>query len=369
MSIRFFIIAAVSAFLAACSCGGDDSKNVDFSKINTFVVSDSSGYEVGKGRAYAVINIAEPSGLSKLCKKNYAMWVSTVLQVDPTDDKNAVQSLATAFAQKEALRNQAYFIDNQNELEDRYISEIYTRVGIRKLYEDQQYITFMKEDTVVRGEVHKSHLAVGFTFNKEDFALADLLNTDDVKSYRKKITDQLQKSMGMSHDQLLDYLFLGDDCKKEGVVPLPANGPFLLADSLVFLYQEYEIAPYKAGMPCVKLPFKRKKQVAKTGTAEKSANSDAKNAKTDSGKKSVKSEKKKTDSAKKQSKKDKKSAGSEKKKTKSADSPKKKSNTDKKPSKADKKRLSRTRNQRNPRNLTRNRQKNSILFFCYNYFL
>ena len=104
MSIRFFIIAAVSAFLAACSCGGDDSKNVDFSKINTFVVSDSSGYEVGKGRAYAVINIAEPSGLSKLCKKNYAMWVSTVLQVDPTDDKNAVQSLATAFAQKEALR-------------------------------------------------------------------------------------------------------------------------------------------------------------------------------------------------------------------------------------------------------------------------
>lgn len=338
MSIRFFIIAAVSAFLAACSCGGDDSKNVNFSKINTFVVSDSSGYEVGKGRAYAVINIAEPSGLSKLCKKNYAMWVSTVLQVDPTDDKNAIQSLAAAFSQKEALRNQAYYIDNQNELEERYIREIYTRVGIRKLYEDQQYITFMKEDTVVRGEVHKSHLAVGFTFNKEDFALAELLNTDDVKSYRKKITEQLQKSMGKSHEQLLDYLFLGDDCKKEGVVPLPANGPFLLGDSLVFLYQEYEIAPYKAGMPCVKLPFKRQRHATKNGAPEKCPDAKAKKNKSDAEKKPDKSDKNTSGSVKKNAKSGTKSAGSANKKSnankKSADSVKKKSNTDKKSSKS-----------------------------------
>ncbi len=341
MSIRLFIIAAVSAFLAACSCGGDDSKNVDFSKINTFMVSDSSGYEVGKGRAYAAINIAEPSGLSELCKKNYAMWVSAVLQVDPTDDKNAIQSLATAFAQKEALRNQAYFIDNQNELEERYVREIFTRVSIRKLYEDKDYITFMKEDTIVRGEVHKAHLAVGFTFNKADFALAELLDQDDVKSYRKKITAQLEKSMGKTHQQLLDYLFLGDDCKKEGMVPLPANGPFLQDDSLVFLYQEYEIAPYKAGMPCVKLQFKRPKQADKADETQKSADTKAKKSKADSAKKSEKSEKKKADSAKKQSKPEKKSAGSDKKKTKSdkksAESPKKKSNADKKSSKSDKK--------------------------------
>ena len=339
MIIRLSVLSILSLFLAACSCGGDDSKNVDFSKINTFLVADSSGYEVGKGKAYAVINIAEPSGLSELCKKNYAMWVSTVLQVDQTDDKNAIQSLATAFAQKEALRNQAYFIDNQNELEERYIREIYTRVGIRKIYEDQQYITFMKEDTVVRGEVHKAHLAVGFTFNKEDFALAELIGSDDVKSYRKKITAQMEKLMNKSHDQLLDFLFLGDDCKKEGFVPLPANGPFLLDDSLVFLYQEYEIAPYKAGMPCVKLPFKRPKQSAKTDEAAKKADSKSKKAKSD--KKSSKSDNKKTDSAKKKSKTDNKSSGSAKKKTqsdkKSADSAKKKTNTDKKSSNSDKK--------------------------------
>ena len=341
MAFRFFFLSILSVFLAGCSCGGDDSKNADFSKINTFVVSDSSRYEVGKGSAYAVINIAEPSGLSELCKKNYAMWMSTVLQVEPTDDKNAIQSLATAFAQKEALRNQAYFIDNQNELEERYVREIFTRVGIRKLYEDKDYITFMKEDTVVRGEVHKAHLAVGFTFNKADFALAELLGKDDVKSYRKKITAQLEKSMGKTHEQLLDYLFLGDDCKKEGMVPLPANGPFLVDDSLVFLYQEYEIAPYKAGMPCVKLPFKRPKQAGKTEVAEKSADSKTKKSKPDSSKKSEKSEKKKTDSAKKQSKPETKSAGSAKQKTKSdkksADSAKKKTNNDKKSSKSDKK--------------------------------
>ena len=259
MPFRFLFcsILLCVACLALTACSGDKGPEGGFYKINTFVVSDSAGYKVGKGTAFATVFIDDPSGLSELCKKNYAMWVSTVLQVDPTSDKEAIKSLAAAYTRSEALKNQAAFINNKEELDAMLAREVYTKTGIRKIYEDKDYISFMKEDTVFRGDQSKANLSVGYTFTKTDFTLVDLVNPADVTEYRRQITEQLGKTLVKKPEQLLDYLLIEDDCRKQGMVPLPANGAFLQDDSLVFLYQEYEIAPYKAGRPCVKLPFKR----------------------------------------------------------------------------------------------------------------
>ena len=259
MPFRFLFrsILLCVACLELTACSGDKGPEGGFYKINTFVVSDSAGYKVGKGTAFATVFIDDPSGLSELCKKNYAMWVSTVLQVDPTSDKEAIKSLAAAYTRSEALKNQAAFINNKEELDAMLAREVYTKTGIRKIYEDKDYISFMKEDTVFRGDQSKANLSVGYTFTKTDFTLVDLVNPADVTEYRRQITEQLGKTLVKKPEQLLDYLLIEDDCRKQGMVPLPANGAFLQDDSLVFLYQEYEIAPYKAGRPCVKLPFKR----------------------------------------------------------------------------------------------------------------
>ena len=257
-SVRFlqWFVACVFSTIMLSACGGCDEPQLGYYKINTFDVTDSVGYQVGKGVAYAKVTIDDPSGLSELCKKNYAMWVSTVLEIDPTNDKEAIKSLATAYAQKEALRNQAIFLEKKDELARNLVREIYTRVSIHKLYEDKEFITFMKDATSFKGDMTVSHSSVGYTFQKSDFSLAELIEPEDVKDYREQITREFQRTLVKKPEQLLDYLFIEEDCKKEGLVPLPANGAFLEDDSLVFIYQEYEIAPYKAGMPRVKLPFK-----------------------------------------------------------------------------------------------------------------
>lgn len=254
--LRFVLLGVMAMTLTACP--GDKEPEGGFYKINTFVASDSMGYKVGKGTAFATVFIADPSGLSELCKKNYAMWLSTVLQVDPTSDKEAVKSLAAAYVRKEALKKQAEFVNNKEELEAALVRELFIRTGIRKIYEDKDYITFMKEDTVIGGDQNKSHLSVGYTFTKADFTLADLIDSADVNDYRRQITEQLSHTLVKHPSQLLDYLLIEDDCRSQGMVPLPANGAFLQDDSLVFIYQEYEIAPYKAGRPCVRLPYKRR---------------------------------------------------------------------------------------------------------------
>lgn len=260
MSLRLLLRSVLLSALciALTACPGDKEPEGGFYKINTFVANDSAGYKVGKGTAFATVYIADPSGLSELCKKNYAMWLSTVLQVDPTSDKEAVKSLAAAYVRKEALKKQAEFINNREELEASLVREVFIRTGIRKIYEDKDYITFMKEDTIIGGDQNKSHLSVGYTFTKADFTLADLVDSADVDNYRRQITDHLGKTLVKHPSQLFDFLLIGEDCRSQGMVPLPANGAFLQDDSLVFIYQEYEIAPYKAGRPYVKLPYNRR---------------------------------------------------------------------------------------------------------------
>ena len=82
-----------------------------------------------------------------------------------------------------------------------------------------------------------------------------MLDKSKTKAYREAITSQLAEQMNMSQEQLMDFLLIEDDCKKEGLVPLPANGAYLDGDTLVFQYQEYEIAPYSPGMPCARIPL------------------------------------------------------------------------------------------------------------------
>ena len=49
---------------------------------------------------------------------------------------------------------------------------------------------------------------------------------------------------------LNDFLLLDGD-----LIPLPSWQPFPSKDGLVFTYQQYEIAPYAAGMPAFTIPY------------------------------------------------------------------------------------------------------------------
>ena len=68
------------------------------------------------------------------------------------------------------------------------------------------------------------------------------------------VTEELGHTLVDDPENLRGLLF-EDAVDKSGKVKLPAHGAYLIDDTLVFQYQEYEIVP---GKPCVKIPMKKK---------------------------------------------------------------------------------------------------------------
>ena len=54
----------------------------------------------------------------------------------------------------------------------------------------------------------------------------------------------------VTEENLRDFLLIDSD-----IIPLPAWPPYPSLNSLVFAYQQYEIAPYAAGMPAFAISF------------------------------------------------------------------------------------------------------------------
>lgn len=254
MHIHKILIPAI-AIIVCIACTTPKEPVEEFTKTNTEEVTDSMGHKLEGGMVYAKITVDEPTGISDVCKKNFAMWLSTVLEIEKTSDKNAVHSLEKSFTQSMSSRLQKDFSENKDDFQRNGVNELYSITEVRKISEDTKHITFAVKQESYNGGVHGSHSYQGYTFDKTDFSLTDLLDKSKTKAYREAITSQLAEQMNMSQEQLMDFLLIEDDCKKEGLVPLPANGAYLDGDTLVFQYQEYEIAPYSSGMPCARIPL------------------------------------------------------------------------------------------------------------------
>ncbi len=255
MKVKDLLLTVIFS-ITVVSCGSDKKKAADSDLVETHEVTDSVGHKVGDAVAYAKIRIDEPDYISEICKKNFSMWLSTVLEMEKSSDKDAVHSLASTFTHVVAARHENSLKEMQTVMEEYHVDEFFTMVNISKSYESDEFITYIFDEESYEGGPHGSHINMGYTFKKSDLSLADLIKPEDVRKYRKAITDRLSGVLNIAPSSLMETLFIEDDCKKEGLVPLPAGGAFLEDDSLVFQYQQYEIVPYSYGLPCVKLPYK-----------------------------------------------------------------------------------------------------------------
>ena len=53
----------------------------------------------------------------------------------------------------------------------------------------------------------------------------------------------------------MDFLF-AEEVSALNNLPLPGNSPYLSDTGMVFLYTQYEIAPYSSGIITFEIPFK-----------------------------------------------------------------------------------------------------------------
>lgn len=130
--------------------------------------------------------------------------------------------------------------------------------SVRKAYETESYITYTTEDYEYLGGAHGSTTLSGMTFRKTDgrrFGYEMLRNTES-DSFHALLRDGVKEYFGEQgvNGNLKDMLMGVDNVD---YMPLPVTVPYLTDKGMMFVYQQYEIAPYAAGMPSFVIPFEK----------------------------------------------------------------------------------------------------------------
>lgn len=132
---------------------------------------------------------------------------------------------------------------------------------ITKLAETSRYITYYYQTYDYGGGIHGFTTEVGFTFRKSDGKQIPLLANTDSPRLSKLLKEGVRSFFSgdsdkpLTDEELLEYLFV-QEVESLNDLPLPGNSPYLTETGVVFLYTQYEIAPYSSGIITFEIPFK-----------------------------------------------------------------------------------------------------------------
>lgn len=127
----------------------------------------------------------------------------------------------------------------------------YKDIKIKKLQETDRFVTFVYTQEGYSGGAHGWYLMEGQTFRKSDGRRIDY----DI--FREESKDELAQ---LIMDNIFTQYFESDKKQFESLLtmenndffPLPVSAPIFREDGVEFVYQQYEIACYAAGLPaCV----------------------------------------------------------------------------------------------------------------------
>lgn len=129
-----------------------------------------------------------------------------------------------------------------------------SNVKIRKVAETSTYLTFSMTGYYEVGGAHGGFTGYDLNFskltNKPILKAIDSSKTRALQKILKKGLERYFKECGdedFNISSIYAYLDPMGEKGKNNLIPIPASTPYLEKDSLCFVYQQYEIAPYAAG--------------------------------------------------------------------------------------------------------------------------
>jgi len=135
------------------------------------------------------------------------------------------------------------------------IPELASSTKITKDYETDRVVTYLFNSYENGGGAHGGAVGSGMTFRKSDgrrvgwdmFSSGKMQTVlrDGLKEYFEVKTDEeLASNLTLTETYLL---------------PMPVTPPIFGKDGIIVTYQQYEIAPYAAGMPSFVIPYNKAK--------------------------------------------------------------------------------------------------------------
>lgn len=142
------------------------------------------------------------------------------------------------------------------------VPQLESSIKITRDYENSNVITFCYNSYENAGGAHGGSVSSGMTFRKSDGRRIDwsLFTTVKMQSI---LSNGLKEYFEINTDEeLKDHLSLTETY----YIPMPNTPPLFTKKGILVIYQQYEIAPYAAGMPSFIIPYKdAKKMLNNTG--------------------------------------------------------------------------------------------------------
>lgn len=237
------VLTVLSVFLYSCSnstigTGSPEDESVEFQveRIN-FEDSMSSGDGTLYYKAEIDLPIAGPDSLLACIKA----WINEELGGSYQGELNCDTSMLQSYAD--------YFF--RNDAEEGF-DGISTQLTIHKIDETDQTITYLMEGYTYLGGAHGTPFTKGMTFSKSDGSRYGWNLIADTEPLRDLLKQAIKDQYFEGNDS--DFVFAVEVMVKDTAnFPTPDTDPWLVGDSLQFLYQPYEIAPYAVGQPTCRL--------------------------------------------------------------------------------------------------------------------
>ena len=151
------------------------------------------------------------------------------------------------------LKEQQDEANNEASREDK--AYVCSDVKIRKVAETSTYVTYAMSAYEFVGGAHGSYTSYNLNISKlTNKPLEKVIDTSQTRAVQKILQKGIEryfKECGEEDFQIssiYEYLDPTGEKGKNNLIPLPASTPYIEKDSLCFVYQQYEIAPYAAGL-------------------------------------------------------------------------------------------------------------------------
>lgn len=261
---------AMAAAFSACghrastaTTADADSASIDSIKADTLTEDDSYievetvKFEKSDSTAEVSVLVQWPTTGDKVIVDSLRKHICDLLGDDFIDGPEAIKK----YGQNLFESQQADWHGVYDEMEpDERMGAFSKTHEITMLAQTKQYVTYFYETYMYGGGAHGYLTQVGFTFRKSDGRQIPLLKNTDSPKLAKLIKEGVRRHFSgdgkpMSDEEVLEYLFT-DEVSALNHLPLPGNSPYLSDTGMVFLYTQYEIAPYSSGIIKFEVPFK-----------------------------------------------------------------------------------------------------------------
>lgn len=264
------LYAAACALILLTGCGSK-GRSADGAKA---FATDSISYSdsitaPGGNKAVCNISIDYPADGKLQVSDSVREWIAASLatdcyiSADPNPSPFAVEAslrnngdkLIKAVTEKVLASAMPYLLSLDSLKIDPPTTCEYYR-NITRMYQTDKFVTFGNASYAYLGGAHGSS-----AFNGQVFSLTDgtsygwnMFRPEALAQLRVQVQNGImtQYFKTSSPEEFKQMILLSSNATG---FPLPASAPYFMADGVHFDYQQYEIAPYAAGMPSCVIPY------------------------------------------------------------------------------------------------------------------